>query len=311
MDEPGRIGRYALLQRLATGGMAELFVAKVDGLEGFEKAVVLKRILPGLAADEDFVQMFLTEARLAATLDHPNIVHVHDIGRCDGEYFFTMEYLHGKDVRCLLSALRDRGETLPLAHALTIATAVCAGLHFAHEQVGFDGRELGIVHRDVSPSNVFITYPGGVKVVDFGIAKAAAITGASRLSGLKGKAAYLSPEQSRSRPLDRRSDVFAIGLLLYELVTGTPAYKGDNHLVLLHRVAAGDVPEPAIKGRGSRRLRDIIRRATAFERGDRYATALELQLELEALAFDQRIRCRTRRSASSCAASSATLRCHG
>ena len=287
---PQRIGRYSLLQRLAIGGMAELFLARVSGLEGFEKVVVLKRILPHLVADEDFVRMFVTEARLAARLDHPNVVHVHDIGREDGEYFFTMEYLHGEDLRRLLSTVRDKGMRLPLRHALSIVTQVAAGLHFAHEQVGFDGEPLGIVHRDVSPSNVIVTYAGAVKVVDFGIAKAAGPTHASRLSSLKGKASYMSPEQCKARPLDRRSDVFSIGLLLFELVTGAPAFVAGNDLAVLNRVARADVPDPRmVWPQCPDALRAIIERAVAARPDDRYPTALKMQLDLEAFAHEARV----------------------
>lgn len=287
---PDQIGRYTLLSRLAIGGMAELFLARVQGLEGFEKVVVLKRILPHLVTDEDFVRMFLTEARLAARLDHPNVVHVHDIGREDGEYFFTMEYLHGEDLRRLLSGVRDQGMRLPLRHALSIVTQVAAGLHFAHEQVGFDGEPLGIVHRDVSPSNVIVTYPGAVKVVDFGIAKAAGPTHASRLSSLKGKASYMSPEQCKARPLDRRSDVFSIGLLLFELVTGAPAFVAGNDLAVLNRVARADVPDPRMVWPACPdALREIIERAVAARPEDRYPTALAMQLDLEAFAHESRV----------------------
>lgn len=287
---PQRIGRYSLLARLAIGGMAELFLARVQGLEGFEKVVVLKRILPHLVADEDFVRMFLTEARLAARLDHPNVVHVHDIGREDGEYFFTMEYLHGEDLRRVLSTVRAKGMRLPLRHALSVVTQVAAGLHFAHEQVGFDGEPLGIVHRDVSPSNVIVTYAGAVKVVDFGIAKAAGPTHASRLSSLKGKASYMSPEQCKARPLDRRSDVFSIGLLLFELVTGAPAFVAGNDLAVLNRVARADVPDPRmVWPQCPDPLRAIIERAVAARPEDRYPTALEMQLDLEAFAHEARV----------------------
>lgn len=282
---PDRIGRYALVRRLAVGGMAELFLARVQGLEGFEKVVVLKRILPHLAQDEDFVRMFLTEARLAATLDHPNIVHVRDIGRDGDEYFFTMEYLHGEDLRRVLDDATGQGVRLPLRHALSIVSQVASGLHFAHEQVGFDGKPLGIIHRDVSPSNILLLYSGGVKLVDFGIAKAAGPTHASRLSSLKGKARYMSPEQCRARPLDRRSDVFSIGLLLYELSTGVPAFRGDNELDILHRVARADVPDPCeVWPLCPPDLAEVIRRATALEPADRYPSAQALQLHLEGIA---------------------------
>ncbi|MCH9685293.1 MAG: serine/threonine protein kinase, partial [Deltaproteobacteria bacterium] len=168
-----QLGKYQLIRRLATGGMAELFLARASAIHGFEKLVVLKRILPQHAESEDFIRMFLAEARLAATLHHPNIVQVYDIGEQDQAYFFTMEYVQGQDLRRLVRAARKAKRVLPLEHILHIVMGVAAGLNHAHEKIGLDGRPLGIVHRDVSPSNVLVTYEGGVKIVDFGIAKAA------------------------------------------------------------------------------------------------------------------------------------------
>ena len=171
---PGaRIGKYDIVHRIACGGMAEIYLARANGLYGFEKHVVLKRILPQYAAHMEFVRMFLKEARLAATLDHANIAHVYDIDESGGSTFFTMEYLHGEDVRQMMRQLAERDLVLPLEHALQIVMGAAAGLHFAHEKRGPDGRSLGIVHRDISPANIVVTYEGGVKVVDFGSAKLA------------------------------------------------------------------------------------------------------------------------------------------
>jgi serine/threonine protein kinase len=286
-----RIGRYELLKRLATGGMAELFLAKASGIEGFEKVLVLKRILPHLATDSEFVRMFLTEARLAATLDHANIVHVHDIGKEEDEYFFTMEYVHGEDLRRVIRRANELHKPIAIEHALTIITAVAAGLHHAHEQIGFDGRPLGIIHRDVSPSNIIVTYGGGVKVLDFGIAKAGARTNVSRLSTLKGKATYMSPEQCRGAKLDRRSDIFAIAVLLQELLTMKPVYGDKNELMIMHKVASGSVP-PIREAwlQCPVQLQNILARALQREPQDRYSTALEFQLDIEAFAHEHRLR---------------------
>src|SRR5262245_30441487 len=177
---PEQFGKYQILGHVATGGMADIHLARTMGVGGFEKLVVVKRILPNLAADAHFVQMFVEEARLAATLQHPNIVQVYDIGVVDGDYFFSMEFLHGEDVSHLMKRAHALGARLPLEHALHIVLGVCAGLHYAHEKTGFDGTPLGIVHRDVSPQNVFVTYDGGVKLVDFGIAKARGRAGKTR-----------------------------------------------------------------------------------------------------------------------------------
>ena len=293
-QRPKKLGRYELVKRLAVGGMAELFLARATGVAGFEKMVVLKRILPASATDDEFVRMFLTEARLAAALGHPNIVHVYDIGHDESDYFFTMEYLHGEDARQILSTLREQGRKLPLQHALTIASGVAAGLHFAHEQIGYDGRRLGIVHRDVSPSNVIVTYGGGVKLVDFGIAKAAERTNLTRFSTLKGKAAYMSPEQTKGGRVDRRSDVFALGILAQELVTNVPVFGEGNELSMMHRVAAADAPKLAdVWPECPPQLAQIIARALQRDPADRYQTALEMQLAIEAFAFEARLQLST------------------
>ena len=217
---PGaRIGKYEVVHRIATGGMAEIFLVRAVGIYGFEKYVVLKRILPQHAASEEFVKMFLKEARVAASLDHANIAQVHDIGEAGGSTFFTMEYLHGEDLRHIVRYLDSRALRLPLEHALSIVIGAAAGLHFAHEKKGPDGRSLGIVHRDVSPANIVVTYDGGVKLVDFGIAKLATDPELSQRYALKGKLAYMSPEQLHNLPVDRRSDVFSLGIVLYEITT--------------------------------------------------------------------------------------------
>jgi serine/threonine protein kinase len=284
------VGRYELIKRLARGGMAELFIAKATGIEGFEKVVALKRILPHLVDDEDFVRMFLTEARLAATLDHPNIVHVHDIGKDDGEYFFTMEYVHGEDVRRILNKLNEEEQKMPVRHALTIISGIAGGLHHAHEQIGFDGKPLGIVHRDVSPSNIIVTNSGAVKLLDFGIAKAGARTAVSGLGSFKGKAAYMSPEQCRGEIVDRRSDVFALGIVLQELLTMQPAYPNPDALVVISKVAKGEfTPIEEVWPDCPQGLEDILHRALQLDAKDRYQTAQELQLDLEKYAHENNI----------------------
>src|SRR5262245_3427890 len=185
---PGtKLGKYRVLHRIAFGGMAEIYLARASGIQGFEKYVVLKRILPQFAANHELIRMFLQEARLAALLDHTNIAQVHDIGEEGGAFFFTMEYLHGEDARLINRGLTERGERIPLQHAVHIVIDASAGLHFAHEKKGADGTPLGIVHRDLSPSNIVVTYAGGVKVVDFGVAKIATDPELSASHTLTGK----------------------------------------------------------------------------------------------------------------------------
>jgi serine/threonine protein kinase len=284
------LGSYELLRRLACGGMAELYLARARGIEGFEKVVVLKRILPQFAQNSDFVSMFLDEARLSATLQHPNIAQVHDIGQWHGSYFFTMEYIHGQDVRGILQAAARRHQRIPLAQALTMIVGAAAGLHAAHEKRSLDGRPLKIVHRDVSPSNVLVSYDGAVKVVDFGVAKAAQRQTETRTGTLKGKIAYMSPEQCLGKPLDRRSDIFALGILLYELTTGRRLFKGEAEFGVMQRIVSEDVTPPShLVASYPVDLEKIVIKALRRDREERYATAQDLQLDLEHFAGNHRL----------------------
>ena len=289
---PGtRIGKYKVVHRIAYGGMAEIYLARAGGIHGFEKYVVLKCILPQHAANEEFVRMFLQEARVAATLDHANIAHVYEIGETRGNYFFTMEYLHGEDVRRIMRDLERRNERLPLEHALEIVIGAASGLHFAHEKRGSDGRPLGIVHRDVSPANLVVTYDGGVKVVDFGIAKLTADPELSRRHSLKGKLAYMSPEQLHNQPVDRRSDVFALGVVLYEMTTRARLFKGASEVDTMRAVLDGTVPPPSTHVPDyPPALERVVLRALEKEPEKRYQSARELQLDLEAFAREERLR---------------------
>ncbi len=285
-----QLGRYLLLYKLATGGMAEIFLAKTSGIEGFEKIVVLKRILPHLSANELFVSMFLDEARVAANLEHPNIVNVYDIGKAGEDYFFTMAYLHGEDLSSVLRESARAGRGIPLALALHIVQGVCAGLHYAHEQMALDGTPLGIVHRDVSTTNVLITYDGGVKLLDFGIAKAANQSKMTQVGVRKGKASYMSPEQCRAEPLDRRSDVFAIGILLWELTTMRGLFRADNELAVMSLIVHNETPRPSSVVQGyPPELEKIVMKALARDREQRYPTARALQEDLEAFVREYRL----------------------
>jgi len=286
----GQLGRYTLLHRLATGGMAEIFLAKTSGIEGFEKIVVLKRILPHLSANELFVSMFLDEARVAANLEHPNIVNVYDIGKAGDDYFFTMAYLHGEDLSNVLREAARAGRGVPLSLALYVVQAVCAGLHYAHEHAALDGTPLGIVHRDVSTTNVLVTYDGGVKLLDFGIAKAANQSKMTQVGVRKGKASYMSPEQCRAEPLDRRSDIFAIGILLWELTTMRGLFRADNELAVMSLIAHYDPPLPSTVVEGyPPELEAIVMKALARDRDQRYPTARALQDDLEGFVRDYRL----------------------
>jgi tRNA A-37 threonylcarbamoyl transferase component Bud32 len=284
------LGKYVVLRPLARGGMAELLLARTDGPHGFEKLVALKRIRPELADDEQFVKMFLDEARLAATLHHPNVVQVFDIGEEAGAYFLAMEYLEGEDVRSLMHALRSQHRRLALDEALAIGIGVCAGLHYAHDRVGGDGRPLEIVHRDVSPQNVVVTWDGGVKVVDFGIARAARRATETRQGTLKGKVEYMSPEQCRGEAIDRRADVFAIGILLWELTTGRRLFAGASDYEVLKAIVERPPPRPSVVVEDyPRELEEIVLKALAREPEARWATAQLLQRALEGFARERRL----------------------
>ena len=284
------LGKYEIIKRLATGGMAEIFLARVSGLPGFQKMVVIKRILPQLATKTDFVEMFLDEARIAATLQHPNIVQMYDVGVVDGNYFIAMEYLHGEDVRSLMRALHRQDKKLPLEHALNIVIGVSSGLHYAHEKVGFDGKPLDIVHRDVTPQNIIVTYDGAVKLLDFGIAKASNRFGETRFGTLKGKVPYMSPEQCRGEPLDRRSDIFSLGIMLYELTLGKRLYQGKSDFEVLKQIVEGTVTPPRELDKDyPPELEEIVMRALEKEKDKRYQTARDIQADLESMVRADRL----------------------
>ena len=267
------LGRYQVLAHLATGGMAEIFLARATGLEGFERHVVVKCIKPEHARDQRFVGMFIDEARLSAQLHHQNIAQVYDIGQEGGAYYFAMEYVHGENVRELLHATAQRRQYVPLEHALTIIAGAAAGLHYAHDKRGSDRKPLGIVHRDVSPSNIIVAYDGAVKVVDFGIAKAAARMTETRSGTLKGKISYMSPEQCTGKDIDRRSDVFALGIVLYELTTVTRLFKGESDYVTMNKIVMGEVEPPSSRRPDyPRGLEPIVMKALATEPDQRHPT---------------------------------------
>lgn len=282
---------HEILGRLAVGGMAELYLARTTHEDGRRQVVVLKRILPHLAEDPDFVRMFRDEAFLAATLDHHNIVQVYDIGQDGEDYFFTMEYVHGENVRTMIKAAQKAQAQIPLHAVIQIGYGVCEGLHYAHEQVDDDGSPLNIVHRDVSPTNILVAHDGQVKIVDFGIAKAAAATHVTQAGMLKGKASYMSPEQCRAERVDRRSDVFAIGILLYEMTTLTRLFRGENELAVMHKILMGEIDPPStrVSTPFDAQLEHIIMRALHPEPDHRYPSAHALLQELQGFARTRRL----------------------
>ena len=272
-----RLGRYELLRRIALGGMAEIFMARETGLAGFQRHVVIKRVLPALGEDEGFVGLFLDEARLAARLTHPKIVHIYELGQDGGTYFVAMEYVPGCDLESLLSAAPG---PLPLAESLFVISEVLEGLHYAHGLTDAQGVPLGVVHRDVAPKNVLVSLGGAVKVVDFGIAKARTKASVTAPGLVMGTVSFMSPEQASGRPVDRRSDVFAAGAMLYRMLTGQNPYQGDGlELIAQVRSAsfppiadlAPDVPEP---------LARVAYRAMTASPEARYPTAAHMRRDV-------------------------------
>ena len=264
-------GRYTLLQKLAAGGMAEVFLARQAGIDGFEKLVVMKRILPHQSDNPDFVRMFLDEARIAADLSHPNVVNIFDAGQADGLYFITMEYLRGRDVASVFHEMGKRNELLPLPVALHCLIDAARGLHAAHTKTDLEGRALHIVHRDISPPNLFVTWDGITKVLDFGIAHAATRSTKTDVGVVKGKLAYLSPEQLEAQELDGRSDQFALGIVAWELLTGKrlflkPSDAEALRAILEHRIPAPSSLLPSLP----RAVEDVVMRMLEAERSARF-----------------------------------------
>lgn len=276
-----RFGNYFLIKKIAAGGMAELYKARKSGEKGFEKLLAIKMILPHLAASDEFISMFIDEAKVAALLDHQNIVQIYDLGKIEDSYCIVMEYVRGKDLRTVLSRGRKSGRKLSIEHACLIAASTLAGLSYAHRKKD-KGRELGIVHRDMSPQNILVSYEGGVKIVDFGIAKAATQSRDTQAGVLKGKLSYMSPEQALGKPLDMRSDVFSTGVVLYEALTGRRLFQGDTDIGTLELVRSAKV-EPAPTSLDSsfpKTLEEIVMKSLARDPGERYQSASEMEAAL-------------------------------
>ncbi|MFO0724800.1 MAG: serine/threonine-protein kinase [Myxococcota bacterium] len=278
-----KVGRYELIRKIATGGMAELFLARFTGPGGFEKRCAVKRILPQFAEDEEFTRMFLNEARVAAMFDHPNIAQIFELGtdEATGQLFIAMELITGMDLRGLMRLSRDRGQEVPAELAAFMMTQALDGLAYAHEFRDPDGHPMHLVHRDVSPQNILVSFDGAIKVVDFGIVKANTQEGHTQTGMLKGKIAYMSPEQASGEHLDGRSDVFAIGVCLYELITGVKPFRATTEIMTLKAILENDpqpithfVPDCPIG------IENAVYRSLMKRREDRFSSAREFQLEL-------------------------------
>lgn len=287
---PIRFGKYLLMQIIATGGVAQLFLGKITGVQGFEKLVAIKMILPHLSGEKELVNAFIDEAKLAALLTHPNIVQIYDFGLMENSYFIAMEYLFGKDLRHIFQKVREKEAPLSLEHALYITSRICAGLGYAHKLTDLQGKPQHVIHRDISPQNILITYGGEVKIVDFGIAKAAGQSSTTQHGSIKGKVAYMSPEQASGEKIDHRSDIFSTGILLYEMLTQKRMFTGDT-MEILDKVRKRDF-EPAERAVENLppKLYKILNRALAKDVNQRYQSCEEMQGAVEECMFELSLR---------------------
>jgi len=277
-----RYGKYTLIDRIAVGGMAEIFLARQAGLEGFEKIIVIKRIRPHLSKQQSFVNMFLHEAKLAAQLSHPSIVQIYDLGKIGETYFIAMEYIFGRDMRRVIPKADSMGIPFPMVYALKIASSVCEGMYYAHQKVDVYGNPLNIVHRDLTPENIFVSFDGTVKILDFGIAKAATQVEQTRAGEIKGKLAYMSPEQVVGKTLDARSDIFSLGVVLYEWITGLKLFTGENEVSILKSISEGKIYAPSyFKADVPEAVERILMKALSKDREERYQTAWEMQYDID------------------------------
>jgi serine/threonine-protein kinase len=284
MSGEASCGKYRLVAELGHGGMADVFLAIVEGPRGlgFAKLVVIKRLRPNLVDDPEFTSMLIDEARLAARLNHPNVVQTLEVGEASGHYYIAMEFLDGQPLQRIHHRAAARGG-FDARLTYGIVLDVLDGLHYAHELVDYDGTSLRVVHRDVSPHNVFVTFDGVSKIVDFGIAKAVGRAAETRTGIIKGKVTYMAPEQARCGVVDRRADIFSVGVMLWEAATGVRMWKGLGDMAIMNRLVTGDIPSPSSQRPPhiSPRFAAMCDRALAVDPEKRYATAEELRHDLE------------------------------
>ncbi len=287
--EPKQFGKYLLLERLAVGGMAEIFRAKTYGVDGFEKELVIKRILPHCSADKDFIDMLVDEAKLSVLLSHANIVQVYDLSKVGDDYYIAMELIRGVNLRDVMYSCREAGVPIPIEIAVYIASEICKGLDYAHRKTGPDNQPLGIVHRDVSPQNILLSYEGEVKIVDFGIAKAAMNISHTLAGILKGKIAYMSPEQAMGKTVDRRTDIFSGGILLYEMLTGQKLFTGESQFEVLKKIRTTRLTLAQLPDSIPEALKPIVLKALAYNNEERYQHAGDFQVDLTKYLYSNHI----------------------
>jgi serine/threonine protein kinase len=278
------LGRYRVVDEIGIGGMASVHLARMDGPGGFQRWAAIKKIHAHLIEDDSFIQMFLDEAQVAARISHPNVAQVFDLGKTEDTYWIAMEYLHGEPLREVMRRTEEVGTAMPPEIACKVIADAAEGLHAAHDLTGKNGEQLNLVHRDVTPHNLFVTYDGITKVLDFGIAKFSSRAAHTKAGTLKGKLAYMSPEQVHGEQLDRRTDVFALGVVLWELTTGRRLFRMESDLDTLAKVQECDVPRPSALIRGYPiDLEKIVMKALAKNRNDRFKTAKEFSRSLQQL----------------------------
>ncbi|MEL6339680.1 MAG: serine/threonine-protein kinase [Myxococcota bacterium] len=277
-----RFGSYQLLEQIGVGGMAEVFLARHTGIEGFEKDIVIKRIRPHLSATPAFVDMFLAEAKLAAQLSHPNIVTIYDLGKIGDSFFIAMEYIAGKDLSSIIPRAKKLGIPFPIEYAVKIASHVCEALYWAHSKTDTRNNPLNIVHRDVSPENIRVAWTGTVKILDFGIAKAATQFHETKAGEIKGKVVYMSPEQVLGHDLDHRSDIFSLSVVLYECITGLKLFNGTNDLVVMNTIVEGKIHPPSyFRDDVPPQIEAIVMKGLEKNRNRRYASAFDMQFDID------------------------------
>ena len=283
---PRLFGKYYLLELINVGGMAEVFKAKMFGVEGFEKIVAIKRILPEVAEDAEFIKMFVDEAKIAVKLQHPNVVQIFELGKIDGSYFIAMELINGKDIKTIRKRLKRVDLLMPVEQSAYIISQVCDGLDYAHRKTDEKMNPLNIVHRDISPQNMIVSYEGTVKLIDFGIAKAKSKSTKTQVGMLKGKFSYMSPEQVSGQPIDRRSDIFSLGVVFFEMLTGKRLFLGKNDVETLEKIRKAEVLPPSVFNSAvPPELDRIVLKALAKDREDRYQWASEFSEDLKKFSY--------------------------
>ena len=281
-DLPQEFGSYTLHELIDRGGMAEIYRATMPGIGGFEKPVAIKKILPHLAEDEEFITMLIDEAQIIVNIEHANIAQVYDLGKLEGTYYIAMEFIHGVDLDAIIEKMEQQGRTVPLDHTAYITSCICAGLHVAHSKTDENGEPLNVVHRDLSPHNVLIGYGGDVKIIDFGVAKASVKKARTQAGVIKGKLLYMSPEQAKAKDLDGRADLFAVGICMYKMLTGNLPFRGENEFQTYNNILEKEIPPPMeVNPDVPREMNRIVMKLLERDRQKRYQDGYAVKEDLD------------------------------